>query len=252
MSNRGTKTRDIHPTTQNRWDVSGWLHRPSNQRLVPVKWSHFISCLQPEINANRGEMMGRPGRMGASVGQGANTRDREARPKASQTSFKAASPSHADKGDRRGESPPDPVRDTRPERGSREGRTPLPATPEPHTAENGRPGHVLCQPRMTMDSGQSAEEAMCVLVQTKQVHLGWPRAQGHSCGQKRRQMWAPEPSVESDFLPPGLLCQSPCPVTAGGNEAPRPVSLAHSQRLQRTKSPGCHCLPGSAKTDGPL
>lgn len=40
--------------------------------------------------------------------------------------------------------------------------------------------------------------------------------------------------------------------TAGGNEAPRPVSQARTQKLQRTKSPHGHCLPGNGKTDGPL
>ena len=85
-----------------------WRCTPAHQCLVSVKRSHLVSCLLPEINANRGEMMGGGGRRKRG---GDNVADREARPEASQTSFSAAAPSLPDKGDAGGERaiPPNPV-----------------------------------------------------------------------------------------------------------------------------------------------
>lgn len=185
--------------------------------------------------------------------------DREARFKASQTSFSAAAPSLPDKGDAGEERaiPPNPV--------------PLPCArkrlsggedPSSSPQQQRRALHILSKPAKRNNGFRSREPgrpARRVLVQTTRRcdSCAWatPAARTAANGKKgKTDSGTPRalPGTAISFCPgcfktPVLFT---APLNCGGDEAWRSVPHAHTQKLQRTKSPPCHCLPGNGKTDG--
>lgn len=181
--------------------------------------------------------------------------DREARFKASQTSFSAAAPSLPDKGDAGEERaiPPNPVPLPRARKRLSGGEDPS-SSPQ----QQRRALHILSKPARRNNGFPGGRPG----VSWSRRHAGVTRAHGPLPRPEPLQMARRErqtrgrcgPSLGRQF--PSALAASNTPVlftaplNCGGNEARRSVPHAHTQKLQRTKSPPCHCLPGNGKTDG--